>query len=238
MRTFALEQPVARETGNDAPANDRDQHDGRADGEAPAEPRGHGEAERFEVHQQVGDDEERERRCHRQVAPVASGDDFAGGDGEERGGKRQIGKDRQPRGKVRRNQASKTPEQPEASKRGEAKPSHRQPAGPVRNGGQQEAGHRRHHEAKQHLVDMPRQRIEPRRQLHISEEHREPQSERDNRPASGGEKHRPESVVQHRRQSRAAQAVFFAHSTHAFLRVLLVVLTGTLAARGLAHSSS
>ena len=44
----------------------------------------HGEAKRFEVHQQVGDNKEHERRSHRQVAPVVSGDDFAGGDGEER----------------------------------------------------------------------------------------------------------------------------------------------------------
>ncbi|MGA7429276.1 MAG: hypothetical protein WBW35_02460, partial [Xanthobacteraceae bacterium] len=45
---------------------------------------GHGEAERFEVRQQVGDNKEHERRCNRQVAPVVSGDDFARGDGEER----------------------------------------------------------------------------------------------------------------------------------------------------------
>ena len=56
---------------------------------------------------------------------------------------------------------------------------------------------------------MPRQRIKPGWQLHISEEHREPQRERDNRPASGGEKHRAESIVQHRRQLCAAEALRF-----------------------------
>ena len=71
------------------------------------------------MHQQIGDDEEREGCGHRQVAPVAPGNDLAGGDGEQRNGKRQIGEDRQPRGKVRRNQAGKAPEQPEASEYGE-----------------------------------------------------------------------------------------------------------------------
>jgi hypothetical protein len=97
----------------------------------------------------------------RQVAPVVSGDDFARGDGEERAGKGQIGKDRQPRGNVRRNQAGKTPQQPETSERGERIAPHQQPAGPVRNGGQQEAGDHRYHKAEQHLVDMPRQWVEP-----------------------------------------------------------------------------
>ncbi len=107
------------------------------------------------MHQQIGDDEEHKRCCHRQVAPVAPCDNFAGGDGEERGGKRQIGKDRQPRGKLRRNHAGKTSEQPKTRERGQRIAAHRQPAGPVRNGRQQEAGHGRHHEAEQHFMHMP-----------------------------------------------------------------------------------
>lgn len=72
-RTLAFEQPVAREARNDPPANDRDQEDGRAECETPPEARGHGYTERFEVHQQISGDEERERGCHRQVTPVAAG---------------------------------------------------------------------------------------------------------------------------------------------------------------------
>ena len=176
---LALEQPVAREARNDAPANDGDQQDGRGEREPPAE--------------SAGTAKPRDSRCIsrsatmkrargavigrlRQLRPVMIS---RAATARRATGKRQIGEDRQPRGKIRGNQAGDTPEQPEASERGERIAAHGQPSGPVRNRGQQKAGDRRHHETEQHFVHMPRQRIEAGWQLHIAEEHREPQRERE-----------------------------------------------------------
>ena len=72
----------------------------------------------------------------------------------------------------------------------------RTPPGPVWDGGQQKAGDSCHHEAEQHLVDMPGERIEPARQRGSRGEHDDPDRERRRRPEARGEKERPETLGQ------------------------------------------
>jgi len=52
------------------------------------------------------------------------------------------------------------------------------PPGPVRDRGKQEAGNGRYHEAEQHLVDMPGERIEPAWYRAPGGKHDDPQQQR------------------------------------------------------------
>ena len=112
------------------------------------------------MHQQVGNDEHRKWRHHWQIAPVLPNEDFARGDRKQRRRKGKIGDHRQPSRNVGRDDASEAAQQPQTSQHSQSFAAHRQTARPVGNGSEQKSGDGGHDEAEQHLVDVPRERIE------------------------------------------------------------------------------
>jgi hypothetical protein len=72
--------------------------------------------------------------------------------------------------------------------------------------GEQEAGDRSHHEAQEHFMDMPAERIEPTWQRRPRREHDDPERERCRRPESGCEKERPKALGQEYRRPPTGDA--------------------------------
>jgi hypothetical protein len=159
-------------------------------------------------------------RQNRKVARVPSDHDFAPDGGEKGDEKREIEhrgderigprreRDRRPTGK---------PERPEPCQR---QPLERHASGPVGHGGQKEASHRRCGEAKQHLMRMPSEGIEGRRQHDRAPQHRQPEHERADSPKAGGEKKGPKALLQQGRSlpdpvTRDAPRPRRHHSSHA-----------------------
>jgi hypothetical protein len=70
-------QPVAREARHDAPTDERDEQKQRCDAQAVSHAGGVRDVERVQVDQHVAGKEQRQRDEHREVAPVASGDQLA-----------------------------------------------------------------------------------------------------------------------------------------------------------------
>ena len=83
-------QPVAGEAGNDAAADQADQQQQDGDAEPVAELRGVGKPQRRGVDQGVRQQQTGQRPHHRQVAPIASGEDLARHHGQEGRGKQQV----------------------------------------------------------------------------------------------------------------------------------------------------
>ena len=131
---------------------------------------------------------------HPQIAPVLAGDYFARGNR----GKRQQERDVDYRGGNAANFVGKqdrnSPGKPERGKPGKRPAVYGQTASPVRNGGKQKAGDRGCDVAEQHLVNVPVERGEMRRQHDVAKKLRQPEWKADDGPEARQEKERTEAV--------------------------------------------
>ena len=152
----ASDQACAGEARDDPTADDADE----LDDAGKTQPRRHGHASTFQMHQQVRGAGDGERQQHRQVAPAPSGDDLPGGRGVGGRRKGQIEQSRGPEGDRRRDQAGDAAEEPEDDEGRQPHAPDRHPAGPVGNGRQHEPGDGGEGEPEQHLVDVPGERVE------------------------------------------------------------------------------
>jgi hypothetical protein len=145
------------------------------------------------VHQQIGNPKNGDRHDHWQIVPVPPGDDLARGNGD------QNGRALKPDGPVCQTVTDRRAA-PGAT-------ADRKPPGPVRNGGQQEPGKRRDHEAEQHLVDVPTERIKTAGHRRAGREHDNPNRQRNHRPDPSRQEERPEPLGQHRRSATRGRSV-------------------------------
>lgn len=183
-RRVALGEPVAREARHDTPADERDQHEERGD----SEPASRIDAQ---VKEHIAGDEQAERDEHRQIAPVAAGDELARhhrhqDDAEGKIDPRKTG------GKEERGAAR----EPEEHERRESAAAHREASGPVRDRGQHEPCHGGEAEAVHHLMRVPEHRREARARrvtVHVS---REPDRHAERRPCRGEEEEGTEPATQ------------------------------------------
>ena len=194
VRPRALGQPIAREARHDTAGHHRDQNDNGGQPQPPSQPRWHGNVVGLEVHQQIGDPENAHRRHHWQVAPVPPDNDLPRDDTDQHHRKGKVRRDGDPRWNKRREQAGNATQQPQSGQQRQRTAADRKPARPVRDGGQQEAGNRCHHEAEQHFMDMPGKRIEPARYSGSCREHDDPDRERHRRPETCCQKEGPEAL--------------------------------------------
>jgi len=128
-------QPIARKARNDPAANQGNQQEQRDQPEPVAELCRVGNPERVEMHQQIADQQERQRAEHRQIPPVAANDDFACDDSEKCRRKRQIRKRCHRCPDHRGEQNCHAPDCPEKNQRGERPALQGQAAGPIRDRG-------------------------------------------------------------------------------------------------------
>ena len=148
-------QPIARETRNDAAADERDERQERCNADAVAELGRLRETHGVQMHEKIADEEQRQGGEHRQVAPVAAGQDLARHDGEEEGRKGEIedcrGGSAQCRGEENRGPAGG----PSQQEKRERPALQRHSPRPVGDGGEEKAGDSRGGKAIDHLVDVP-----------------------------------------------------------------------------------
>ena len=193
----AFGQPVPREGGHDAPADQRDRHDRRGKPNAQAVARRREIAPRgFPVEQRVAGDEPADRGDDDKVAPVSADRDLAQHDPAEDDETGEVGR-RHRRGRQGIRRRDRDPaESPEREQPEQGPSGERLPAGPARHGGQQEPRQDRAEIAEQRLMGMPRHRVERRRQRDPPRQHRYPERHGDRRPQRGGKEKGPEAVGQ------------------------------------------
>ena len=204
----ALGQPVAGKTRHDPARDDRDQDDDRNKSEPPSEAR---RARRSLLSPGASADWRSPRTVTgttigrlRQFRPAmisraATATRTTGND--------RSAASRQPERDERGNQADQPAEQPQTDQQRQRTTVDRQPPGPVRNGGQQKSGDGRHHEAEQHFVDVPTERIETARQGAAGGQHDNPNGQGGDRPKPGRQEERPEPLGQHGRCARSGHSM-------------------------------
>jgi len=158
----------------------------------------------LDVKDQVAREQRGRQRQHRQVAPVAPRRDLAADHRDQRRQKRQVHRRRHGDGR-RRRQHRRAPRRPCQRQRGQRRAGDRQPPGPVRHSGQQESRHHGGRVAEQHLVDVPRHRVERARRGDRAGQHRQPQRHRRRRPDRRAEKQRAKAEAEQRRAAIGAQ---------------------------------
>src|SRR5262249_13769404 len=134
----------------------------------------HGSANSIEMDKQVACEQQRERSQHRQVASIASGEDFAGDDASEYRREGEIEKRRDFCIEMCREQDGKPPHRPQQQKDGQRCALERHPASPLGDRSEQEAGDNRRAVAENHFMDVPGHGREYCRDLIFSREGREP----------------------------------------------------------------
>ena len=164
-----------------------------ADAEPQAQATRRGQADRFQMGEQIARREDREDSHDWQVAPIAARQNLA----QHHGAKRDREGEIQHRGCQRADQPGDTnrdpAQDPNRSQQPQGAAAYRQAAGPVGNRGQQETGDHGGDETEQHLVRVPDSRIEGRGQYHETGQIAEPERDRQGRPDPTSQKEWPES---------------------------------------------
>ena len=169
-----FDQPIPRERRDDPACDDGNQDQGSDQPYPPSQPGGHIGVHRLDMHQQVGQTEQANRRHRRQVTPVARGNDLPRRDERQGHWKCHIAGDRHPCRHPGRDQTHHAAQSPKPQQPPEPPARHRWPTCPIGNCGEQESRHGSHREPKQHLMHMPRDRREPCWQNNVSLEHAHP----------------------------------------------------------------
>eukprot|EP01022_Parablepharisma_sp_SALTPOND_P029441 TRINITY_DN734_c3_g8_i1.p1 TRINITY_DN734_c3_g8~~TRINITY_DN734_c3_g8_i1.p1 ORF type:complete len:1015 (+),score=377.72 TRINITY_DN734_c3_g8_i1:1333-4377(+) len=190
------QQPVAREGRDDARTDHRHQDAHGRQRQAPVQALWNVDAAQLQVHGQVGHGQQRHRHWHGQVAVVAGGDDVMPGQRTQRDREGQVGGHGQPPGQQRREGAGQAARQPEAGQYRQQRAAHGRAAGPVGDGGEQEAGDGGQDPAEQHFVDMPGQRIEAAGQGEMATQHAHPQEDGQRGPEAAQQEEGPEGQAQ------------------------------------------
>ena len=110
--------------------------------------------------QRVAHQQQRDQDDDGKVAPVAAGDDLAERDGDHRGEEREVESGHRRRARGRWQQQGAPSDGPQHDERQQRHPLQGQMAGPVRDGGQQEAGDRGGGKPKEEFVGVPAHRID------------------------------------------------------------------------------
>ena len=194
----ALCQPVAGKAGHDPPTDQCNHQDRRRESRSkPRTTRRKAALRRVQMKSGIGQDPADQQHQHRQVAPVVPRDDLARQKEGQCQRQSQIDQcDDQPGQECRHRYC--TPSQPPERHKTQQRPAaDRQAARPVRHRRQQESGHHCAEIAKEHLVRVPGDGIERRRQHVVPGKHHHPEHHRQRRPDGARQKERPKSEAQH-----------------------------------------
>jgi hypothetical protein len=125
--------------------------------------------------EKIAEQKQRERRQHRQIAPVPPGQDFRGDRRQERRREAQIEDGGGGRADLGGEQDGDAAHGPERDERRQGPALQRHPSRPVRNRRQEEAGNGSRREAEDHLMDMPDERRKRCRNLVRARKGRKPE---------------------------------------------------------------
>ena len=190
-----IDQPVAREAGNDPPANQhyQENHHGKA---GPASIIRCANRQNLDVEDDIGQQEKRYGYHHHQVAPVAPGDDLDRDHQHNRRQKRTVDShDDQPTQSGGPGHGN-PPGEPQTDQCGQWPAPDRHPPGPVRNRREQEAADNGSRITEQHFVDVPVHRRELRVEGQFSGIKQYPQGNGYRGEPGCTEKKRTESVAE------------------------------------------
>ena len=207
-------EPVSRETGDDAAADDADQHQERGDPEPIADRAGRGNADSFEMNEQISHEQERKRDQHGQIAPIAPRHDLSSHYAQEHEGKCEIHQRRCVCADRRREQHRDTSSDPKQGQDGERSALKRHAASPIWDSRQEKPGDGGRAVSVNHLVHVPDDGRQGTRKLALSGIKGEPKRDADGCPERGKQEKRAESG---RKQDGAALRAITRNSVHEIL---------------------